>query len=78
MVLASMGGTSATTTTTAATAATRRTAKEGMTSKLVAGTVRAPVAAATVPVTEKTPGVNADVVICFNAPVDSVSGCTDL
>ena len=81
MAGASPGLIDATTTKTVATAATRRTAKEagvGMTSKLIAGTVRAPVAAATAPVKEKNLRIFADDVISSDVPVDSVSGCKDL
>ena len=49
-----------------------------MTSKLIAGTVRAPVAAATAPVKEKNLMIFADDVISSDVPVDSVSGCKDL
>ena len=76
MAGASPGLIVATTTTIVATAATRKTAKvAGMTQKLLARTVRAPVEEE---VEEKTPRISADVVISSGVPVESVSGCIDL
>ena len=76
MAGASPGLIDATTTTIAATAATRKTAKvAGMTQKLLARTVRAPVEEE---VEEKTPRISADVMISSVVPVDSVSGCIEL
>ena len=76
MTGASKGLIDATMTTIAATAATRKTAKvAGMTQKLLARTVRAPVEEE---VEEKTPRISADVVISSGVPVESVSGCIDL